>query len=78
MAKLKARKAEIETQIEKLKQNITVLGDTKLNPSGINKFDLSTTYFVKPPSDGGTLGGGNQDGGMSGGEGFNYAGSYGS
>jgi len=82
LAKLKARKAEIETQIEKLKQNITVVGDTKLNPSGINKFDLSTTYVVKntPPSSG-TIDapfGGNQSGGMSGGQGFNYSGTFGS
>ena len=86
LAKLKARKTEIETQIEKLKQNITVLGDTKLNPSGINKFDLSTTYIVKntppPPPMSGTIDapstGGNQSGGNAGGQGFNYTGTFGS
>lgn len=86
LAKLKARKTEIETQIEKLKQNITVLGDTKLNPSGINKFDLSTTYIVKntppPPPMSGTIDapstGGNQSGGNAGGRGFNYTGTFGS
>jgi prefoldin subunit 5 len=85
LAKLKARKTEIETQIEKLKQNITVLGDTKLNPSGINKFDLSTTYIVKntppPPPMSGTIdapSGGNQGGGTPGGPGFNDSGTYGS
>ena len=86
LAKLKARKTEIETQIEKLKQNITVLGDTKLNPSGINKFDLSTTYIVKntppPPPTSGTIDapstGGNQSGGNAGGQGFNYTGTFGS
>ena len=86
LAKLKARKTEIETQIEKLKQNITVLGDTKLNPSGINKFDLSTTYIVKntppPPPMSGTIDapstGGNQSGGNAGGPGFNYTGTFGS
>lgn len=85
LAKLKARKTEIETQIEKLKQNITVLGDTKLNPSGINKFDLSTTYIVKntspPPPMSGTIdapSGGNQGGGKPGGPGFNDSGTYGS
>ena len=86
LAKLKARKAEIETQIEKLKQNITVLGDTKLNPFGVNKFDFSTTYVVKntpPPSPmSGTIDtpstGGNQSGGNAGGQGFNYTGTFGS
>ena len=63
-----------------------MLGDTKLNPSGINKFDLSTTYIVKntppPPPMSGTIDapstGGNQSGGNAGGQGFNYTGTFGS
>ena len=86
LAKLIARKTEIETQIEKLKQNLTIVGSTVPNQSGINKFDLSTTYIVKntppPPPMSGTIDapstGGNQSGGNAGGQGFNYTGTFGS
>ena len=86
LAKLKARKTEIETQIEKLKQNLTIVGSTVPNQSGINRIDLSTTYIVKntpPPSPtSGTIDapstGGNQSGGNAGGQGFNYTGTFGS
>lgn len=97
LAKLKARKLELETQISNLKQNISVMGSTALNPTGINKLDLSTVTVpagqnpislapvipnttisqpstVNPP----TMGSGNQGGGMPGGEGFNYGGTFGS
>jgi len=86
LAKLKARKTEIETQIEKLKQNLTIVGSTVPNQSGINRIDLSTTYIVKntppPPPTSGTIDapstGGNQSGGNAGGQGFNYTGTFGS
>lgn len=59
LAKLIARKTEIETQIEKLKQNLTIVGSTVPNQSGINRIDLSTTYIVKntppPPPMSGTI-----------------------
>jgi len=97
LAKLIARKAEVETQISNLKQNISIVGDTKVTTPGINKIDLSTTYVVGNPSSTpstpstpstgapstpstGTpsMGSGNQGGGMPGGEGFNYGGTFGS
>ena len=86
LAKLIARKTEIETQIEKLKQNLTIVGSTVPNQSGINRIDLSTTYIVKntppPPPMSGTIDapstGGNQSGGNAGGQGFNYTGTFGS
>jgi prefoldin subunit 5 len=86
LAKLKARKAELELQISNLKQNISVLGSTKLNPSGVNKFDFSTNTTTNqsspPPPTSGTIDapytGGNQGGGAPGGQGFNYTGTFGS
>jgi chaperonin cofactor prefoldin len=86
LAKLIARKTEIETQISNLKKNLTIVGSTVPNQSGINKIDLSTTYIVKntppPPPMSGTIDapstGGNQSGGNAGGQGFNYTGTFGS
>lgn len=90
LAKLIARKTEIENQISNLKQNLTVVGSTSPNPSGINKIDLSTTYVVGSPQPSTPTnpstpttpsfgnGSGNQGGGMTGGEGFNYTGTFGS
>ena len=46
LAKLIARKTEIETQISNLKKNLTIVGSTVPNQSGINRIDLSTTYVV--------------------------------
>lgn len=66
LAKLIARKTEIETQISNLKKNLTIVGSTVPNQSGINRIDLSTTYVFRNPQsgagDGGGTGGGQGDG----------------
>jgi hypothetical protein len=47
LVKLIARKTQVETQISNLKQNLTIVGSSKPNPTGgINKIDLSTTYVM--------------------------------
>jgi hypothetical protein len=47
LAKLIARKTQVETQISNLRQNLTIIGGTRTNPTGgINKIDLSTTYVT--------------------------------